>query len=33
MNQNNYGRTRLLEIELKNDEKICIKVPLQTGGF
>ena len=33
MNQNNYGRTRTLDIESKNDEKVFIKIPLETGGF
>ena len=33
MNQKNYGRTRTLDIESKNDEKVFIKIPLETGGF
>ena len=33
MNQNNYGRTRSLDIEAKNDEKVFIKIPLEKGGF
>ena len=33
MNSFNYGRTRTLDIGAKTDNKVFIKIPLESGGF